>query len=45
VIMFNPELVSGGITQTKKLSAEAVENLLDAPVEDYGSGTGTNDNW
>ena len=45
VIMFNPELVSGGITKTKKLSAEAVENLLDAPVEDYGSGTGAKENW
>ena len=45
VIMLNPELVSGGITKTKKLSAEAVENLLDAPVEDYGSGTGAKENW
>ena len=45
VIMLNPELVSGGITKTKKLSAEAVENLLYAPVEDYGSGTGAKENW
>jgi TRAP-type mannitol/chloroaromatic compound transport system permease large subunit len=43
VIMFNPSIVSGGITQVKKLSAEKVENLLEAPVTDYGDDS--KGNW
>ena len=38
VILFNPEIVSGGITKVKKLSADKVEQLLEAPVVDYGDG-------
>ena len=45
VILFNPGIVSGGITKVKKLSAEKVENLLEAPVLDYGSPKTDNGNW
>ena len=38
VILFNPELVSGGITKVEKLSADKVEELLEAPTIDYGGG-------
>ena len=43
VILFNPEIVSGGIDKVEKLSAEKVENLLEAPVTDYGDDS--NGNW
>ena len=45
VILFNPGLVSSGITQVKKLSAEKVENLLEAPITDYGEPKSDNNNW
>ena len=45
VILFNPGLVSSGITQTKKLSAEKVENLLEAPITDYGAPKTEGNNW
>ena len=35
VIMINPELVSGGITKVKRLSADQVENLLEIDTVDY----------
>jgi TRAP-type mannitol/chloroaromatic compound transport system permease large subunit len=38
VVLFNPELVSGGITKVEKLSADKVEQLLEAPTIDYGGG-------
>ena len=37
VIMINPELVSGGITKVKRLSADQVENLLEIDTVDYGA--------
>ncbi len=43
VILFNPEIVSGGITKVKKLSADKVEQLLEAPVTDYGNGKSGSD--
>ena len=45
VILFNPGLVSSGITQVKKLSAEKVENLLEAPITDYGAPKTDSNNW
>ena len=37
VIMINPEIVSGGITKVKRLSADQVENMLDIDTVDYGA--------
>ena len=37
VIMINPEIVSGGITKVKRLSADQVENLLEIDTVDYGA--------
>ena len=45
VILFNPGLVSSGITKTERLSQEKVDSLLDAPVMDYGSPPKTGNDW